>query len=190
MRSAFLAAFALAALLVLVTGFPEVARLAASETACIAPQPAPAALRLPATLPPGEPTAVEQRMLAYLQTYDYRNLGWCVDKYVRDTGPYVHGAYYGTHPAVRIYYSGEMMAWLRGGRRGVPPDGAVMIKEQYPAPAARYDGVRAEDLKPTDWTIMIRRSSASRDGWFWAEVYTPGMTFGGTQYPNAGFGLY
>jgi mono/diheme cytochrome c family protein len=190
MRSAFLAAFVFAALLLFVNGFGAVSRLAASETACRNPQPAPEALRLPATLPPGEPTALEQRMLVYLQTYHYRDLGWCVDKYVRDTGPYVHGAYYGTHPAVRIYYSGEMTAWLRGGRHGVPPDGAVMIKEQYPAPAARYDGLRPEELQPKDWTIMIRRSSASRDGWFWAEVYTPGMTFGGTQYPNAGFGLY
>ena len=154
-------------------------------------QPMPDALRLPAVLPPGEPTAIEQKMLAYLQTYDYRKLGWCVDKYVRDTGPYVHGEYYGTHPAVRIYYSPEMMGWLRGGRRGVPRDGAVMIKEQYsPTPAARYAGLHDDQLQPKDWTVMIRRSRASRDGWFWAEVFTPGMKFGGTQYPNAGFGLY
>ena len=150
----------------------------------------PDALRLPAVVPPGEPTAIEQKMLAYLSTYEYRALGWCVDKYVRDTGPYIHGEYYGTHPAVRIYYSPEMMDWLRGGRHGVPRDGAVIIKEQYsPTPAARYAGLKDDQLKPTDWTVMIR-SSASRDGWFWAEVFTPGMKFGGTQYPNAGFGLY
>jgi len=179
--------------------------------ACPHAQPVPAALRLPppGDIPPGEPTAIEQRMLRYLygddpdhvpsnspNLYPYRRLGWCVDKYVRDTGPYVHGQYYGTHPAVRIYYSPEAMAWLRGGRRGVPADGAVIIKEQYPAPAAMYGNEHGDALKPLDWTVMIRRSSASRDGWFWAEVYTKttptgkGMTFGGTQYPNAGFGLY
>ncbi|MDB5028613.1 MAG: cytochrome c family protein, partial [Candidatus Eremiobacteraeota bacterium] len=153
--------------------------------------PAPAALRLPATVPPGEPIAIEEKMLAYLRTYEYRHLGWCVDKYVRDTGPYVHGQYYGTHPAVRIYYSPEAMDWLRGGRHGAPADGAVIIKEQYPPPAARYGGAKDDALKPTDWTVMIRRASASRDGWFWAEVYTtPPMTFNATQYPNAGFGLY
>ena len=177
---------------------------------CPRAQPVPDALRLPpqAAIPPGEPTAIEQRMLRYLYgddpdhvpsnspgLYPYRRLGWCVDKYVRDTGPYVHGQYYGTHPAVRIYYSPEMMAWLRNGRRGVPADGAVMIKEQYPAPAAMHGNEHGAALKPLDWTVMIRRSSASRDGWFWAEVYTKtptskGMTFGGTQYPNAGFGLY
>src|ERR1700676_3113143 len=158
---------------------------------CPNAQPVPAGLRLPALVPPGEPAAIEQTMLAYLSTYQYRKLGWCVDKYVRDTGPYVHREYYGTHPAVRIYYSPEMMDWLRHGRVGMPKDGAVIIKEQYsPPPAARYAGLRDARLRPGDWTVMIRRSSASRDGWFWAEVFT-GMTPGpATQYPWAGFGLY
>ncbi len=158
---------------------------------CAHPQPVPEALRLPAIVPPGEPAAIEAKMLAYLNSYEYRKLGWCVDKAVRDTGPYIDHAYYGTHPAVRIYYSPEMMDWLRHGRVGVPHDGAVIIKEQYsPPPAARYDGLTDAALQPGDWTIMIRRSSASRDGWFWAEVFT-GMTAGPkTQYPWAGFGLY
>ncbi len=173
---------------------------------CPNPKPVPAELRLPPAneIPLGEPTAIEKRMLRYLygddpanfpskskNLYPYRKLGWCVDKYVRDTGPYVHGQYYGTHPAVRIYYSPEVMRWLRNGRKGVPDDGAVIIKEQYsPPPAGRYTSLGENQLAPTDWTVMIRRSSASRDGWFWAEVYLPGMTFGGVQYPNAGFGLY
>ncbi len=171
------------------TGLPAGAAVVTDP--CPRAQAVPDALRLPSVVPPGEPVAIEKTMLAYLRSYRYRELGWCVDKYVRDTGPYVHGQYYGTHPAVRIYYSPEMIAWLRGGRRGVPRDGAVMIKEQYPPPAAIYDGRGENALLPTDWTVMVRRSSASRDGWFWAEVYaTPPMTFGGTQYPNAGFGLY
>jgi mono/diheme cytochrome c family protein len=166
---------------------------------CANARPVPAALRLPATVPPGEPVAIEQTMLGYLSTYGYRDLGWCVDKGVRDTGPYLNRTMYGTHPAVRIYYSPEMMAWLRAGRHGVPADGAVIIKEQYGTalPAAAYAGKGDADLRPTDWTIMIRRSSASHDGWYWSEVYA-GM-FGTpaspapvaiTQYPNSGFGLY
>ncbi|MEO7040182.1 MAG: hypothetical protein ABI186_09160 [Candidatus Elarobacter sp.] len=156
---------------------------------------APAALRLPRTLPPGDPVAFERRILGYLNGFEYRHLGWCVDKAVRDTGPYVHGVYYGTHPAVRIYYSPEMIAWLRGGRHGVPRDGAVMIKEQYsPTPAARYDGLGDDALRPDDWTIMIRKSSASHDGWFWAEVWTSMFAApplrAKTAYPNAGFGIY
>ena len=158
---------------------------------CPYAKPVPDALRLPPRVPPGEPTAIEQKMLAYLNSYAYRKLGWCVDKYVRDTGPYIDHEYYGTHPAVRIYYSPEMMDWLRHGRAGVPKDGAVIIKEQYsPPPAGRYGGLTDAALNPGDWTVMIRRSSASRDGWFWGEVFT-GMKAGPTtQYPWAGFGLY
>jgi hypothetical protein len=176
---------------------------------CPHPEPVPPALRLPHTVPPGEPVEIEQRMLRYLygddpnhvpshspHLYPYRRLGWCVDKYVRDTGPFIHGQYYGTHPAVRIYYSPEVITWLRNGRTGVPADGAVIIKEQYDPPAAAYTGMNDAELQPHDWTVMIRRSSASRDGWFWAEVFTKttpagkGMQYSKTQYPWAGFGLY
>src|SRR6202163_3023699 len=187
----------------------SVALAAHAPEPCPNPAPVPDALRLPPTVPPGEPTAIEKNMLRYLygddpghvpssspNLYPYRRLGWCVDKYVRDTGPYVHGQYYGTHAAVRIYYSPEMMTWLRNGRHGVPADGAVIITEQFnPTRAARYEGLHDAHLQPHDWTVMIRRTGASHDGWFWAEVYTKTaenrpMTFGGTQYPNAGFGLY
>jgi hypothetical protein len=183
---------------------------------CPSAQPVPAPLKVPTVLPPGEPPAVQQletSMLAYLygidpnivpshskNLYPYRRLGWCVDKYVRDTGAYVHGDYFGTHPAVRIYYSPEMVAWMRGGRRGYPADGAVMIKEQYPPPAAQYRGKSDDQLQPHDWTIMIRKAAASHDGWFWAELYTKvvpplsptngPMSFGGVGYPNASYGLY
>jgi len=163
---------------------------AAPRDPCVAAAPVPDELRLPTHLPRGEPKALEERMLGYLLSYRYRELGWCVDKSVRDTGPFIHGKYFGTHPAVRLYYSAGIIAWLRNGRHGVPPDGSIIIKEQYPPPAAAYANVPFADLKPTDWTLMIRRKSASHDGWFWAELYSPGLTFGGTQYPNAGFGLY
>ncbi|HEY4439664.1 MAG TPA: hypothetical protein VGN14_04370, partial [Candidatus Elarobacter sp.] len=161
---------------------------------CAHPGAMPDALTLPAHVPPGDPVAIEAKMLTYLQTYGYRKLGWCEDKSVRDTGPYSHGEYFGTHPAVRIYYSPQMMKWLRGGRVGVPDDGAVMIKEQFTPPAAQYDGLGDAKLTPSDWTVMIRRTEASKDGWFWAEVYTgmfpsppPAVK---TAYQNAGFGLY
>jgi mono/diheme cytochrome c family protein len=155
--------------------------------------PVPAELRLPQYVPSGEPVAIEQTMLDYLSSYRYRQLGWCLDKSVRDTGPYIHGISYGVHPAVRIYYSPEIIEWLRNGRRGMPRDGAVIIKEQYPGkPAAAFAGATNEELRPTDWTIMIRRASASHDGWFWGELYE-GM-FGEkptrAHYPLAGFGIY
>jgi len=152
-------------------------------------QPVPAALQLPAQIAPGEPVAVERTLLDYLSSYRYRDLGWCVDKSIRDTGPFLHGIAYGTHPTVRIYYSPEVMAWLRSGRRGAPADGAVIIKEQYgPQPARYFTGTA--DPRPTDWTIMIRRSSASHDGWFWGEIFEGMFDSAAPVRPYAGFGLY
>lgn len=160
---------------------------------CPNPQPVPAELTLPASLPPGEPIALERRVLGYLSAFQYRKLGWCVDKSVRDTGPFIGGMSYGTHTAVRIYYSPQVIKWLRSDRQGPIEDGAVIIKEQYggAAPAEKYLGWSDAELLPTDWTFMIRKASASKDGWFWGEVWTtPPMPTSPTQYPNAGFDLY
>ncbi len=166
----------------------------AGGSPCADAQAVPEELTLPRIVPPGEPVEVEKQLLGYLRTYKYRDLGWCHDKGVRDTGPYLNGVSYGTHPAVQIWYSPEMMDWLRNGRKGVPKDGAVIIKEQYgDKPALFFKGRVESELAPTDWTIMIRRSGASHDGWFWGEVYT-GMfdsgTITATSYPNSGFGIY
>lgn len=160
--------------------------------------PVPAQLHLPAQLPPGEPVAVEKQLLAYLNTLDYRKLGWCRDKWVRDTGPLMNGVEATIHPPVHIYYSPEVVHWLLNGRHGDIPDGAVIIKEQFsPGPAAHYRDIPEGSLGcSNDWTIMIRNSKASRDGWFWAEVWNgskPSNSMNFTnefQYPNAGYGLY
>jgi len=157
----------------------------------------PQQLKLPAFIPPGEPVAVEKQLLTYLNTLEYRNLGWCRDKSVRDTGPLIQGVAATVHPAVHIYYSPEVSNWLVNGRKGEIPDGAVIIKEQFsPIPAARYHGIAEKDLGcSNDWTIMIKNSKASFDGWFWAEVWngsspTTSMNFDNPfQYPNAGYGL-
>jgi hypothetical protein len=48
----------------------------------------------------------EKKLYAFIRNREYdTKLNWCVDKGVRDTGPWIQGKYYGTHPAVRIYYS-------------------------------------------------------------------------------------
>jgi mono/diheme cytochrome c family protein len=191
--------FLLAAALIAVVLFgarPAIQALEGSSpnNPCGRALPVPAALRLPSFVTSGEPAAIEHTMLDYLASYRYRDLGWCVDKSLRDTGPYIHHLSYGVHPTVRIYYSPEIMDWLRNGRRGDPRDGAVIIKEQYPPnPAIAYAGQTDAQLRPTDWTIMIHRSSASHDGWFWGELYVgmfAPMRASGTQYPSAGFGIY
>jgi hypothetical protein len=158
----------------------------------------PPDLKLPATLPPGEPVDFEQKVRSYLGSLKYRELKWCEDVSMRDTGPYIKGAYYGTHPAVRVYYSREVSDWLLHGRRGTIPDGAVIIKEQYNPPAQPYADLYGDKTPgcPNDWTFMIRNSKASKDGWFWGEVWYSAdpnrrMKFHDPyQYPNAGYGLY
>jgi len=138
--------------------------------------------------------AYEKLILGFLQKGNYKTLKWCMDKSIRDTGPYSKGVYYGTHPAVRIFYSPKMMEWLVRGRHGNIPDGAMIIKEQYTPPSARYAGMNDSQLpKVKDWTIMIKDSKGAKDGWFWGEFFD-GMTFDDDkppfQYPWSGFGLY
>ncbi|HYL77150.1 MAG TPA: cytochrome P460 family protein [Bryobacteraceae bacterium] len=174
------------------------AQPASTVNPCPNAKPVPAALRIPADLPvKGEPFDFEKQLRSYFGTLGYRELGWCQDKWVRDTGPYLDSTYYGTHPAARIFYSPEVIAWLLGGRKGKIADGAVIIKEQYAPPAANYWNQSDDNIGcPNDWTFMIKKSSASQDGWFWGEVWYPvgsgaGMIFTDNfQYPNAGFGLY
>ena len=145
----------------------------------------PADLPLPSSLPDAD---YETRLYDFLFERAYLDLNWCVDRAVRDTGPFVLGSNYGTHPAVRIFYSPGVMDWLRNGRDGEIPDGAMIIKEMFPPPAARYQdleaGIRARfsDDSPEAgahleaalqgmleaWTVLIKDSSVSKDGWFWA----------------------
>ncbi len=149
-------------------------------------------LPLPSSLPPDE---FHDKLLAFLQNTEYVKLNWCMDKGVRDTGPFVSSNYLGVHPAVRIYYSPAIMNWLVNGRINSVPDGAMIIKEMYnPGPAARYDG---QALKPASWTVMIKDSKGSKDGWFWGGLWAsdPPMPKPSDSYKppfnvlNEGFGL-
>jgi hypothetical protein len=151
-------------------------------------------LPLPSSLAQKDFINYDQTLLAFASCGNYRGLGWKHDKRIRDTGPYVKGTFYGTHPSVHIYYSPQVIEWLKNGRKGKIADGAMIIKEQHSPPAARYDGKGY--VQPSDWTIMVKDSKGSKDGWYWAEVYT-GMTPQATMsfkppftYPNGGFGHY
>jgi hypothetical protein len=156
-------------------------------------------LPLPTAVPPTRFVDFEKAILAFLQSGEYKRLGWCRDKGstrfpLRDTGPFIQGVYYGTHPAVRIYYSPRAMEWLLAGRVGSLPDGAMIIKEQYPPPRARYFGLNDDTLpRVADWTVMIKDAKGAKDGWFWGEFFDE-MRFDDDQppfqYPWAGFALY
>lgn len=66
-------------------------------------------------------TSYEARLFAFLNARGYASLGWRQDKGVRDTGPYADGKSFGTHPAVRVFYSPGVVRWLLGGRVGASP---------------------------------------------------------------------
>ena len=120
--------------------------------------------------------AFEEKLYSFLEDRKYQDLKWSVDKSIRDTGPYINGRSYGTHPAVRVYYSPEIILWLMDGRRGMVPDGAMIIKEQYEEPAARHEGKTEEELRESlkSWTVMVKDAHGSHDGWFWSNPYPSG----------------
>ena len=159
----------------------------------------------------------EKILFPFIKSRAYATqLGWSHDKYVRDTGAYVKGKYYGTHPAVRCFYSPKVMYWLTGNpdfwpegrdagqapekapREGIIPDGGMIIKEMLPPPAARYEGMTEEEIlsvlqlpSSAGCDVMIKDSSGSPDGWFWASVYE-GQKYDSSdsfEYPQAGFVL-
>ncbi|MEM7313294.1 MAG: cytochrome P460 family protein, partial [Planctomycetota bacterium] len=150
-------------------------------------------LPLPSSLTVAE---YEAKLFKFLNDREYMELGWDHDKSMRDTGPYINGKYYGTHPAVRVFYSPEVIVWLMQGRKGPLPDGAMICKEQYEEPAARHDGKTEEELRKSlkSWTVMVKDSKGSHDGWFWSN---PGANQEVTDnhewpfdHPLSGFGHY
>ena len=96
-------------------------------------------LPLPSSFLPANLPKFQGVLKGFLTSGKYRKLNWCEDKGLRDTGPYVNNTSYGVHPTVKIYYSPAVVDWLlRKNPDEAIPDGAMIVKEQYAAPAARY----------------------------------------------------
>lgn len=170
-------------------------------------------VRRPSALPLNE---YELKFQQFFGNFCHRNpaAGWVPDKHLRDTGPYIatladgkwSGKYYGTHAPVHVWYSPEAMAWLRRNRpeEHAPadpapmPDGAIMVKEMFPAPAAACADIEPSHLLPTSGAaIMVRDSRAAHDGWFWGWFgwqqgsWQPDWPApAGNPLPNMGFGQY
>lgn len=176
---------------------------------------------LPIVQHPGAPEYVhnlsgyQEKLAQFLRNFCHRDAasGWKRDKGVRDTGPFTamlddgawNGRYNGTHAPVVVWYSKEMVEWLHANRpEGKPapatrapiPDGAIMVKEMFPAPAGACAGVDPLKLLPTSGSaIMVRAASASQDGWFWGwfgwSGWTPDWPPDSTnRYAYQGFGQY
>jgi hypothetical protein len=80
---------------------------AASQPACLTA--AENTVPLPSTVTPDQFVPFEMRVLDFLRTDEYGQLGWCADKAIRDTGPFQKTISYGTHPVVRVYYSPKLV---------------------------------------------------------------------------------
>jgi len=142
--------------------------------------PAPDFLREPAPISRlDEKNIYDINMRDFLRERGYvHELGWPGDLNWRLTGPYVgpigSGSAYGVHPAVRLYYSPEIVAWLCGGRVTEIPDGAILIKEMHSINQSLGITIDSEgcmvigaDVEPNSWTIMVKQKDESLDGWYW-----------------------
>lgn len=125
----------------------------------------------------------------FLREHGYRGPGWVPDQQWRLTGPLVgpfpNPASYGVHPAVRVWYSPQVVRWLCDGRPERPiPDGAMIVKEMRAIDHQEL-GIDAnaecmvitakpEDVQPTSWTVMVRSSEIAFDGWYWANPTAQG----------------
>lgn len=113
------------------------------------------------------------------RAYEFKPYGWCRDKKVRATGPFLAGKNYNFHGAARIYYSPRMMYWLTGNPKymknvGIPGkkyekrtprtgdilDGAMIIKEGYPLVSDFYDQLKE---------LAKRKSKDPNEGEEWYE---------------------
>jgi len=124
----------------------------------------------------------------FLRERTYRSLGWVADHDWRLTGPYAgdfpNGKSYGVHPAVRVWYSPEVVDWLCDGRNGALADGAMIVKEMRSIdPQVLHIDQNAQcmvirqpavAIEPSSWTVMYKQNGATHDGWYWANPTASG----------------
>lgn len=164
----------------------------------------------PGAVPPLGPDWLQQsdayalRVRDFLRKLEYRQApyAWLKDSTWRLTGEFEGcpcpgeskncGVNKGPHPAVRIYYSPEVINWMCKYRRGeheLPnaedlPAGAMIIKEMIDPGQVNLARVPGSDElwiapmpgKPaswyddafSSWTVVIKAPEASADGWYWA----------------------
>ena len=161
--------------------------------------------------------AYEAKLAEFLRNFCHRNeaAGWTPDKRMRDTGPFIgvfqngkwSGDYHGTHAPVVVWYSPDMIEWLKANRpethaaastEAPVPDGAIMVKEMYPPPISACADADVTRLFPLNGgAVMVRAAGASHDGWFWGwfgwkeDSWAPSWPAqADNPYPNMGFGLY
>ena len=133
----------------------------------------------------------EKIVSEWMGSYCYRRVtdgayDWPHDATARDTGPFmtqfVGGQFtskgLNTHAVARVWYSPNMLEWMAVNRPAEEdeapanpppiPDGAILVKEMWPAPAALYVGKCFDCMPPgsSGAVIFIRDSKTFSTGWF------------------------
>ena len=125
----------------------------------------------------------EKLLYAFLDQGCYKT--WIADRQIRNSGPFINNQSFGTHNAVKVFYSPEVWDWLKHrNRAGEIPDGAMIVKEMFPSPAK-------QDAKLSAWTVMVKDKKGAYDGWYWS-FHAPNYAADNPaiDYPDSGFGLY
>ena len=106
------------------------------------------------------PAAADPKFLVHLTPFMnnlcYQKQNWQHDAQVRTSD--------GVHPFVRVWYSPSLFDWITvKNRTGPVPDGAMVVKEQFHGPTDPL----------FEWTVMVKDSNLSWDGWYWADLLNP-----------------
>jgi len=89
---------------------------------------------------------------------------WPHDAKIRQTGPNKDGSL-SVHGYVSNFYAPSVYSWLKAGRpQGGIPDGALIVKQMYNTDANN------NPTTVSGWTIIVKKKSASFDGWNWGYV--------------------
>ncbi len=109
-----------------------------------------------AALPPATAPDFLVHLTSFMNNLCYQKENWQHDAQVRTSD--------GVHPFVRVWYSPSLFKWITvKNRQSRVPNGAIVVKEQYQSLTAPL----------TEWTVMVKDSRLSWDGWYWADLSNP-----------------
>jgi len=109
-----------------------------------------------APLPPAADSDFLVHLTPFMNHLCYQKENWQHDAQVRTSD--------GVHPFVRVWYSPSLFDWITVKNRvGPVPDGAIVVKEQFHSPTDPL----------FEWTVMVKDSNLSWDGWYWADLLNP-----------------
>jgi hypothetical protein len=109
------------------------------------------------TLPSATAPDFQTSLQTFLDNRCYEVSGWQHDPAIRSTN--------GVHPNVKVWYSPSMWEWMTRGRHSNPPEGGILVKEQY--------GNTVSPTLLTDWSVMVRDERGAWDGWWWGDLPAP-----------------